>query len=159
MLQYKNMLYCTDFSEEAEMAFVNAVDLAQRHGAKLYILHVIHSPYHIRRDIVDEYVSDAPEAKMSSKVLEKARADLKARYVSRLGKIGDHEVVALEGVPFVEIIRFAKKKNVDVIVMGAVGKSEIDRQSFGSTVENVARRAHCHVLAIRNPEAAFKLPG
>ena len=58
-----------------------------------------------------------------------------------------------------EIIRFARKKTVDVIVMGAMGKSEIDRQSFGSTVENVARRAHCHVMAIRNPEASLKLPG
>ena len=48
---------------------------------------------------------------------------------------------------------------VDFIVMGASGSSELDKQTFGSTVENVARRAHCHVMAIRNPELAFKLPG
>jgi universal stress protein A len=79
--------------------------------------------------------------------------------VSRLGNFINFELVAIEGVPFVEIIRFAKKIMVDVIVMGTTGKSEVDRQTFGSTVENVARRAHCHVMAIRNPEAAFKLPG
>lgn len=159
MVEYNNILYCTDFSEEADMAFINAVDLARKHGAKLHILHVIHSPYHIRRDIVDEYVSEAEVNTMTSAVFEKAREDLEKKYVSRLGNLKNYEVTTLEGVPFVEIIRFARKQNIDVIIMGAMGKSEIDRQSFGSTVENVARRAHCHVMAIRNPEAAFKLPG
>jgi nucleotide-binding universal stress UspA family protein len=159
MLQYKNILYCTDFSEEAELAFVNAVDLAQKHGARLYILHVIHSPYHLRRDIVDEYANDEGKTAVAPALLEKAKADLQDKYGARLGKLQDCEWVALEGVPFVEIIRFARKKAIDVIVMGAMGKSEIDRQSFGSTVENVARRAHCHVMAIRNPEASLKLPG
>jgi len=63
------------------------------------------------------------------------------------------------GVPFVEIVRYARENEVDFVVMGASGSSELDKQTFGSTVENVARRAHCHVMAIRNPEIAFKLPG
>jgi nucleotide-binding universal stress UspA family protein len=159
MLRYKNILYCTDFSEEADMAFIHALDLAQKYDARLYILHVIHSPYHLRRDIVDEYVNDTPTSKMTSGVLQKAKDDLKERYVPKMAGFRSYELAAIEGIPFVEIIRFAKKQNVDVIVMGAMGKSEVDRQSFGSTVENVARRAHCHVMAIRNPEASFKLPG
>ncbi len=159
MLQYRTILYCTDFSEEAEMAFFNAVDLAQRHGARLFILHVVHSPYHLRRDVVDEYTAGGPTGTVSPHLLARAKEDLEKKYASRLGGVQGYEVVALEGIPFVEIIRFARKQDVDVIVMGATGRSEIDRQSFGSTVENVARRAHCHVMAIRNPEAAFKLPG
>lgn len=159
MLEYKNVLYCTDFSEDANLAFINAIDLAQKHRAKLYILHVLHSPYQIRRDIVDEYSPEPTTEAVTSDLLEKAKKDLEEKYVSKLGDYKNYELATLEGVPFVEIIRFAKKKNIDVIVMGAMGESEIDRQSFGSTVENVARRAHCHVMAIRNPEAAFKLPG
>jgi nucleotide-binding universal stress UspA family protein len=58
----------------------------------------------------------------------------------------------------VEIVRYAREHKVDFIIMGASGSSELDKQTFGSTVENVARRAHCHVMAIRNPELAFKLP-
>ena len=30
MVQYSNILYCSDFSEEAEMAFHHAVDFCQR---------------------------------------------------------------------------------------------------------------------------------
>ncbi|MEM2982763.1 MAG: universal stress protein [Candidatus Bathyarchaeia archaeon] len=159
MVSYKNILYCSDFSEDADTAFIHALDLAQRHMGKLYVLHVIHSPYHLRRDMVDEYVSEKVSVKANQELLEKAQNDLKERYASRIGDDLDYELVAMEGIPFVEIIRFARKKEIDVIVMGAVGKSDINRQSFGSTVENVARRAHCHVVAIRNPEAKFQIPG
>jgi nucleotide-binding universal stress UspA family protein len=58
-----------------------------------------------------------------------------------------------------EIIRYAKKANVDVIVMGALGKAEQDRMVHGSTVGNVSKYAHCHVIAIRNPAKQFTLPG
>ena len=61
--------------------------------------------------------------------------------------------------PDVEIIRYAKKHNIDVIVMGAMGKAEQDRMVHGSTVANVSKYAHCHVIAIRNPAKQFTLPG
>ncbi len=57
------------------------------------------------------------------------------------------------------IIRYAKKNNIDVIVMGALGKAEQDRMIHGSTVSNVSKYAHCHVIAIRNPARQFTLPG
>ena len=63
------------------------------------------------------------------------------------------------GSPDIEIIRYAKKHNIDLIVMGALGKSELDRIEHGSTVANVSKYAHCHVTAIRNPAKQFILPG
>jgi len=38
---------------------------------------------------------------------------------------------------------------------GALGKSEQDRLVHGSTVANVSRYAHCHVMAVRNPAKQF----
>jgi nucleotide-binding universal stress UspA family protein len=143
MIEYSNILYCSDFSEEAEMAFHHAVDFCQRYSARLHLLHVLHSGYKYMRHVVDEYVDpNKKEQVVDEKLMGQAEADLKARY--------GH---------FVEIVRYAREHNVDFIVMGASGSSELDKQTFGSTVENVARRAHCHVMAIRNPELAFKLPG
>ncbi len=160
MVKYNNILYCSDFSEEAEMAFHHAVDFCQRYGARLHLLHVLHSGYKYMRHVVDEYVDpDKEEQVVDETLLGQAEADLKARYGDRLENCTRVVYVVRVGVPFVEIVRYAREQAVDFIVMGASGSSELDKQTFGSTVENVARRAHCHVMAIRNPELAFKLPG
>jgi nucleotide-binding universal stress UspA family protein len=59
---------------------------------------------------------------------------------------------ALKGVPIVEIVRFARSQEVDLIVMGAAGSSKSNKLHFGRTAENVARRAQCTVMCIRNPK-------
>ncbi|UCG19820.1 MAG: universal stress protein [Deltaproteobacteria bacterium] len=159
MIKYKSILYCSDFSEEAEMAFHHAVDFCQRYGAKLHLLHVLHSGYKYMRHVVDEYVEPNKERTVDADLMAEAEADLKARYGDRLEECNQAVFAVRVGVPFVEIVRYAREHEVDFIVMGASGSSELDKQTFGSTVENVARRAHCHVMAIRNPELAFKLPG
>ena len=160
MIEYSNILYCSDFSEEAEMAFHHAVDFCQRYGAQLHLLHVLHSGYKYMRHIVDEYVNEDKEEQVADdELVAEAENDLKSRYGERLENCNQVAFVVRVGVPFVEIVRYAREHKVDFIVMGASGSSELDKQTFGSTVENVARRAHCHVMAIRNPEIAFKLPG
>ncbi len=160
MIHYRNILYCSDFSEEAEMAFHHAKDFCQRYGARLHLLHVLHSGYKYMRHVVDEYIApDKEEETVDEELMSRAEADLKARYGDRLEECKEVTFAVRVGVPFVEIVRYARENKVDFIVMGASGSSELDKQTFGSTVENVARRAHCHVMAIRNPELAFKLPG
>ena len=57
MIEYKNILFCTDFSEDANIAFLHALDLARKHDAKLHILHIPHSSYSYCRHIVDEHTS------------------------------------------------------------------------------------------------------
>ncbi|MEJ2234821.1 MAG: universal stress protein [Syntrophobacterales bacterium] len=160
MVKYSNILYCSDFSEESEMAFHHAVDFCQRYEARLHIIHVLHSGYKYMRHVVTEYVEEGKEEDIADDALvAKAETDLEARYGEKLEECKEVTFTARVGVPFVEIVRYARENKVDFIVMGASGSSELDKQTFGSTVENVARRAHCHVMAIRNPELAFKLPG
>ncbi len=59
MIRYSHVLYCTDFSEEPDMACHHALDFAQRHGAKLHVLHILHSPFKYWRHLVDEFVDAA----------------------------------------------------------------------------------------------------
>ena len=161
MIAYKNILFCTDFSEDANIAFLHAVDLAKKYGAKLHILHVPHSSYAYCRHIVDEHVpkgASGGEVFFNEEVEKAAETALKEEYEKRLGGFKDYVYVIKNGSPDVEIIRYAKKNNVDVIVMGALGKSEQDRIVHGSTVANVSKFAHCHVIAIRNPAKQYTLP-
>jgi nucleotide-binding universal stress UspA family protein len=111
---------------------------------------------------VDEHVpkgAEGGEAFYNEEIEKAAEAALKKEYDKRLGDFKDYVYVIKSGSPDVEIIRYAKKNNIDVIVMGALGKSEQDRIVHGSTVANVSKYAHCHVVAIRNPAKRYTLPG
>ena len=162
MIEYKNVLFCTDFSEDANIAFLHALELAKRYNARLHILHVPHSSYTYVRHIVDEHVpegAEGGEAFFDEEIEKKAKEALAKEYGKKLGDFQNYLFVIKNGAPDVEIIRYAKKNNIDVIVMGALGKSELERIEHGSTVANVSRYAHCHVIAIRNPAKRFTLPG
>jgi len=162
MIAYKNVLFCTDFSEDANIAFFHALDLAKKHSAKLHIIHVPHSSYAYCRHIVDEHIPEgAPggEAFYNEEIEKAAEAALKEEYEKKLGDFSNVVFVVKNGSPDMEIIRYAKKNDIDVIVMGTLGKAEQDRMVHGSTVANVSKYAHCHVIAIRNPAKQFTLPG
>jgi len=161
MIEYKKILCCTDFSEDANIAFLHALDLAKKHHASLHILHIPHSSYAYLRNVVDEHVpegSEGGEAFFDEKIMKTAEDALRKEYGKRLGDFKDYLFIVKSGSPDVEIIRYAKKNEIDVIVMGTLGKSEQDRMVHGSTVENVSKYAHCHVIAIRNPAKQFTLP-
>ena len=156
-LKYEKILYCTDFSEDADYAFLTALDMAEKYQAQLFIFHVLHSPYKYMRTVVDDQAAGGKEAFISQEITEKGIRDLKERYEPKMGSFTNYQFQLTGGVPFVEIVRFARSQNVDFIVLGAAGSSELDRTTFGSTAENVARRAHCTVMAIRYPGKTFQL--
>jgi nucleotide-binding universal stress UspA family protein len=148
--EYKNILFCSDFSPGADFAFFTALDLAEKYGARLYLLHVV--PETDRPVESRSAAEEGPVPAEKAGVLEKGRQRLEDRYVHRLGGYGNYEVRVLRGVPIVEIVRFARDREVDFIVMGAAGSSSRTKLHFGSTAENVARRAPCSVLCIRSPQ-------
>ena len=163
MVEYKNILYCTDFSEDANIAFLHALNLAKKHGGKLHILHVPHSTLTYSRNIVDEHVpaekSQDGQAFFDSEIAAQAEKDLREAYEERLGDFKDCVFIIRCGAPDVEIIRYAKRNDISVIVMGALGKHDSHGIERGGVVASVSKYAHCHVMAIRNPARQFTLPG
>jgi len=73
-------------------------------------------------------------------------------------KVKSVEKMVVRGVPFVEIIKTAKGKNADLIVIGTHGRTGIDHMLFGSTAEKVVRKAACPVLTVRIAGREFKMP-
>ena len=63
-----------------------------------------------------------------------------------------------EGTPFEEIVRFAREKDIDLIVMGTHGHTGLAHLFLGSVAEKVVRRAPCPVLTVRHPEHEFVHP-
>ncbi len=157
MVGYRNVLYCTDYSEDAEIAFYHALDLAERYGAKLHVLHVLRSSLRYTPTETSEQAPPGEVTYASDAVVSQALAELKARYQDRLGAIKDVAWTVKPGTAFVEILRYARENQVDLIVLGAAGATVKETTHYGSTVEQVSRRAPCHVMAIKNPERAYTL--
>ena len=68
------------------------------------------------------------------------------------------EAKLVEGVPFKEIISFARAGNYDLIVMGTHGRSGLKHALLGSVAEKVVRKAPCAVLTVRMPGHTFEHP-
>jgi nucleotide-binding universal stress UspA family protein len=157
MTERKNILVCTDFSEDANHAFVHALDLAKQDGALLHILHVPHSPYVYCKHIVDEHTPEgAPygEAFFSQDIADRAEEALREEYGKELDGFENFLLVVRDGAPEVEIIRYARNNSIDEIVMGVVGKHDWDRVERGSTVDNVCKLSRFHVIAVNGRQSS-----
>ena len=75
---------------------------------------------------------------------------------NRAGGVKNYESMVVSGTPFLEIIRTAKEKEVDLIVVGTHGRTGLDHILFGSTAEKVVRQAPCPVLSVRLPGKEYK---
>ena len=59
----------------------------------------------------------------------------------------------MEGNPSDEIMRYAKKEGTDVIVVGAVGRTGLDKFLLGSVAEKVVRNSKIPVLTVPREES------
>ena len=59
---------------------------------------------------------------------------------------------------FVEIIRYARENNIDLLVLGTHGRGAIAHMLMGSVAEKIVRKAPCPVLTVRHPEHEFVMP-
>jgi universal stress protein A len=156
MGEIKKILLATDFSDNSKWALSYALSFAQKYDAKLYILHVIQQPIY-PLGMYAEISFDAMD-KFNRNVSEVTEREMKNLCETGLGEFKNYESLILSGTPFLEILRTAKEKEVDLIVVGTHGRTGLDHVLFGSTAEKVVRKAPCPVLSVRLPGKEFKMP-
>ncbi|MBU4287253.1 MAG: universal stress protein [Proteobacteria bacterium] len=144
-MHIKKIACCTDFSENAEMAFVTALDLAEKYKAKLFVIHV--SPPLINYQATDTewmlpYEPEEPLMLELEKRMDK-------EYGARIGEHTDYKLVVLSGHVSTEILSYLKEKNIDLVVMGSYGLSGMGLVFFGSVAKRVARKSPCSVMIVR----------
>lgn len=137
----KKILVPVDLSQEAAggAALQLAADLARLKGAKLVLFHVIERvPAFVESQLPKDFVDDA---------MSEATRRLTALAGSL--QLEPHAEVALrQGHPSTEILDYAEKAEIDMIVM-ASHDPVLSDYLLGSVAARVVRHAHCSVLVAR----------
>ena len=147
MAEIKKMMFATDFSEISDKARDIAGTLKRGLGCSLDVVHVFDAtafempaPYYFMPGVdkwIDEHFSGLKERGRN------ALNDM----VPDLGE-GCHAHF-IEGKANRKLVEFARKHDIDLIVMGTHGHKAFNHLIMGSVAEYVVRHAPCAVLTVK----------
>jgi nucleotide-binding universal stress UspA family protein len=151
MLQITRILVPTDFSAHSRQALKYACAIAERFSSELHLLNVVQP-----LALSTPYVGALPDELMYP--VPAARQELDKLEAPGLEQAASVERAVRTGTPFVEIVRYAREKNIDLIVMGTHGHGGLVHALLGSVAEKVVRKAGCPVLTVRPEGHQFVMP-
>ena len=140
------ILLATDGSQEAQLAALRAVEVAEMTDSGLHVAHV---------GVVPTFLQSYPgtlgyDRKLYEQIEEESRPLLRKeswRVKAAGGRVaGSHLSM---GVVYLEIVALAQELGVGLIVMGCRGHRGIRRAIEGSISDGVIRHAPCPVLVVR----------
>jgi nucleotide-binding universal stress UspA family protein len=162
----KRILVPVDRSEYKEKIAAYAILLGKAWRAELTAVHII-KPSHALLDGVEVEAKEQARIEESKRQAENLLDEISILAKNKGLKIKKEAVQpsdllakkqglnvkggALEESNIVgkAIIDYAKKNNIDVIVIGTKGMSAVEQYFFGSVANKVIHEAHCPVFAIR----------
>jgi len=150
-MNIETILVPTDFSENADRAFVTAIQFARAFDARIQLLHV----YDIS-DTTTIYEVTFPTGvvdgirKAASVRLEALKKQAKDEGIESSAELvfGSPTAELVFGSPSQAIVEHAKGSEVDLIVIGTRGRSSLKQFFLGSVAERTLRLAPCPVLTV-----------
>jgi nucleotide-binding universal stress UspA family protein len=147
MITVKRILVAHDFSETSQAAMKYGIELARLFAARLHVLHVSEKAQaEVEMEFplgLDTSVEVAARERLLKILTPKEKQELDPAFELRAG------------TPAVEIVRYARAEDIDLIVMGTHGRGVVAHAVMGSVAERVVRTAHCPVLTVGHPERGF----
>jgi|MudIll2142460700_1097286.scaffolds.fasta_scaffold1085415_1 nucleotide-binding universal stress UspA family protein len=143
----RRILFPTDFSEHAEYAWPYALHFGREFAAEVHLLHVVVPPPRLAEAYA---VNFDPDQMVQALTAEAAtQLDRQVEAAKEQGLIFHREIRV--GVDAREILDYAAKHEIDLIVMATHGRSGLAHVLLGSVAEKVVRKAPCPVLTIKPP--------
>lgn len=146
MTPIRRILFASDFSKASAKAFATAVTLAKANRATVTLLHVIvpfvpfMSEDDIRGDTLEQISIET--RRWSQRQLAKLTAKAKKAGIRAVGLI-------VEGDPADEIVRAARSKRADLVVVGTHGRTGLTKFFVGSVAQRVIATAPGPVVIVR----------
>ena len=149
-IKVRSILLPTDFSDCANFALPYAAGIARATGASLICVHVVET---VVPAVGYTGMSEPlPIADISEQLEDSAERELpKIAECEECAGLNVEEVI-VHGDAATEIVRVARERSVDLIVVSSHGRTGLGRILFGSTAEAVVRHATCPVLVVKPPQ-------
>jgi len=149
-MRIRSILLPTDFSECASCALSYATSLAREFKASIICVHVIEPV--VPTVGYTGITEPLPIADISDQLEDSATRELpKVAECDECAGLEIEEVI-VHGDAAAEIVRVAREREVDLIVIASHGRTGLGRMLFGSTAEEVVRHASCPVLVVKPPQ-------
>jgi nucleotide-binding universal stress UspA family protein len=142
------VLVPVDGSKHSSEGLKVASHYAATKNAQLHLITVIPSVADIDLELSTSDRDRLLESmkKRGEEILEKARQTIKS-----LGAVKIHTVLATADSPASEIVAFAEKEKIDLVVIGSRGRSAASRFFLGSVASKVVRYSPCCVYVVKEP--------
>ncbi len=145
MVKLERILFLTDFSEAATQALAYARAVAERFGARLYVLHVIENPTH---KLYGEVTGDFHA--YDKNAWEKTQAWLAQLQREHLQGFPHCELLIERGELLEHVLRVIQHHLIDVVVLSAHTHRGFHLHLLANLPEKLVRWAPCHVLVIHS---------
>ncbi len=145
---FKKILLPTDGSQGVTKAINLAVGMAIEFNAEIHVLTVVEPPTLV---VADAGIGQALSGERFMAELRKA-AERIVEDTTNIVKESGHEEVkteVLEGHTAETILKYAKEKKMDLIVMGTHGRRGLNRIILGSVAEEIVRCSPVPVMTVR----------
>lgn len=157
MADLNKIMVAVAFSQYTEGLFRYAIQLANRMDAELVVANIIN-----QRDVAavrqivemgyevdgDHYVRD----------IKKEREDRLAELISDCGFPADRvKTVIKVGNPVDQLLKIIVSEDVDLVLMGVKGRSDLEHAFIGSVADKLFRRSPVTVVSYRNESVAGRL--
>ena len=143
-LRFGRILVGCDFSPDADLAFQNALSMAQEFQAELHLVHIIETPLYT--ETLKPVFAHRPASSVAIREFLQSKLD---DLVPSDARHWCQPVTMLdEGQPYARLLRYADEHAIDLIVLGVRGHGLIGTLFVGSTTDRVIRRASCPVLSV-----------
>jgi nucleotide-binding universal stress UspA family protein len=149
MFKPKNILVPTDFSEHSDKALEQALDIADKYDAKVFLLHVIDK--NIQQCAVDYCLPQEAVDQLERESLNKSKEMMQ----KEVDKVAGKHAVAINldiqrGVPYDVILKEQQDKGIDLIVIASHGRDGLIGHLMGSVADRVAEKSKSEVLIVKS---------
>lgn len=144
MITIKTILVPIDFSDNSETVMDYAISIAHQFKAHIILCFVAQ----LYTDYSDFFIPQMPVVAIEEEIDKAAKERMHIFVEAYSTDIKIEECVLIGNVAH-EILTLAKKRQVDLIVMGTHGYQGFEKILFGSVAEKVVKTAPCPVLTVK----------